>query len=140
MNCVQCGCEIQAGFAFCPSCGAKQPKSCPGCGYPCQPDFAFCPQCGTAIAAAPATQKPQQPRSQPPPVTIAVAETSSEARSEQSADADLYIYDEVIEPYVDKQIRPSRIIANPGEIVTVTLQGGTTERPDPPRCTDRTRR
>lgn len=88
MNCVQCGCEIQAGFAFCPSCGAKQPKSCPGCGYPCQPDFAFCPQCGTAIAAAPATQKPQQPRSQPPPVTIAVAETSSEARSDQSADAD----------------------------------------------------
>lgn len=48
------------------------------------------------------------------------------------ADDDLYIYDEVIEPYIDKQIRPSQIIANPGEIVTVTLQGGTTERPNPP--------
>ena len=45
---------------------------------------------------------------------------------------DLYIYDEVLEPYISKQIRPTPILAVPGEVVTVTLNGGLTERPSPP--------
>lgn len=45
---------------------------------------------------------------------------------------DLFIYDEVIEPYISKQIRPTPILAVPGEVVTVTLNGGLTERPSPP--------
>ncbi|KJL40375.1 DUF5979 domain-containing protein [Microbacterium trichothecenolyticum] len=51
-----------------------------------------------------------------------------------TADAtdELYIYDEVIEPYISKQIRPTPILAVPGEVVTVTLNGGLTERPSPP--------
>src|SRR6202022_4285779 len=46
MNCVGCGFVIQAEFAFCPKCGARQPPRSAGCGYACPPDFAFCPQCG----------------------------------------------------------------------------------------------
>ncbi|WP_194410134.1 DUF5979 domain-containing protein [Microbacterium cremeum] len=49
-----------------------------------------------------------------------------------TASADLYVYDEVIEPYISKQIRPGEILAVPGEVVTVTLAGGLTERPSPP--------
>ncbi|MHC2999106.1 hypothetical protein OB08_07850 [Microbacterium sp. HJ5] len=44
----------------------------------------------------------------------------------------LYVYDEVIETYIAKSLRPSRILAAPGQIATVSLQGGLTERPDPP--------
>src|SRR5262249_30749259 len=53
MNCVGCGFVIQAGFAFCPKCGARQPTPCAGCGYPCPSDFAFCPKCGQQLAAVP---------------------------------------------------------------------------------------
>lgn len=49
-----------------------------------------------------------------------------------TADDDLYVYDEVVQPYVGKTVRPSQIPAVPGQIVTVSLQGGLTERPDPP--------
>ncbi|MET0596954.1 MAG: adenylate/guanylate cyclase domain-containing protein [Mesorhizobium sp.] len=68
MNCAGCGFEVQSGFAFCPSCGAKQPRACPGCGYACDAGFAFCPRCGTglgAAAAAPpaAVSAPASPRS-----------------------------------------------------------------------------
>ncbi|NYE19207.1 DUF5979 domain-containing protein [Microbacterium immunditiarum] len=48
------------------------------------------------------------------------------------ASDDLYIYDEVIEPYISKQVRPSPILAAPGQVVTVSLEGGLTERPSPP--------
>src|SRR3984893_15491053 len=53
MNCVGCGFVIQAEFAFCPKCGARQPARCAGCGYACPPDFAFCPKCGQKQGAAP---------------------------------------------------------------------------------------
>lgn len=63
---------------------------------------------------------------------IAVEGENDGATGDATADDDLYIYDEVIEPYVDKQIRPSQILAYPGNVVTISLQGGTTERPNPP--------
>lgn len=69
---------------------------------------------------------------------VAVEGENDGATGDATADDDLYIYDEVIEPYVDKQVRPSQIIANPGEVVTVSLQGGTTERPNPPENPDGT--
>jgi adenylate cyclase len=53
LNCVGCGFVIQAGFAFCPKCGARQPARCAGCGYACPPDFAFCPKCGQKQGATP---------------------------------------------------------------------------------------
>lgn len=53
MNCVGCGFIIQAEFAFCPKCGARQPTLCAGCGYACPPDFAFCPKCGRQLATVP---------------------------------------------------------------------------------------
>ncbi|MGZ2378092.1 adenylate cyclase [Sinorhizobium medicae] len=58
MNCAGCGLEIQGGFAFCPKCGMRQPKSCLGCGYPCPSDFAFCPKCGAPTNDAGAEGKP----------------------------------------------------------------------------------
>src|SRR5262245_17870157 len=54
MNCAGCGFQIESGFAFCPKCGARQPRACQSCGYLCAPDFAFCPKCGAGVAAAPA--------------------------------------------------------------------------------------
>lgn len=58
MNCAGCGVEIQAGFAFCPTCGIRQPRPCPGCGYPCPSDFAFCPKCGAPTNNAGAARNP----------------------------------------------------------------------------------
>ena len=49
MNCTSCGFQIESGFAFCPKCGAKQPRACASCGFLCAPDFAFCPKCGSSI-------------------------------------------------------------------------------------------
>ena len=53
MNCVGCGFAIQAEFAFCPKCGARQPTRCAGCGYTCPADFAFCPKCGQPLGPTP---------------------------------------------------------------------------------------
>lgn len=50
--------------------------------------------------------------------------------------ADLYIYDEVVQPYIGKQVRPSQILAVPGQVVTVSLEGGLTDRPSPPETPD----
>lgn len=63
---------------------------------------------------------------------VGVEGENAGATGASSASADLYIYDEVIEPYISKQIRPDQILAVPGEVVTVTLDGGLTERPNPP--------
>ena len=61
MNCSGCGNEVQAGFAFCPKCGTKQPSACPGCGYACEPDFAYCPKCGAQIDPAKTGTAPKSP-------------------------------------------------------------------------------
>ncbi|MFH8251749.1 DUF5979 domain-containing protein [Microbacterium sp. B2969] len=53
-----------------------------------------------------------------------------------TASDDLYIYSEQIQTYVDKSIRPSQILGVPGEVVTVSLQGGLTDRPNPPDVPD----
>lgn len=58
------------------------------------------------------------------------------ATGEADASADLYVYDEIVQPYIQKQIRPGQILAVPGEIATVTLTGGLTERPNPPTQPD----
>ncbi|RUM95919.1 adenylate/guanylate cyclase domain-containing protein [Pseudaminobacter arsenicus] len=52
MNCASCGFELQSGFAFCPKCGAGQPRACPDCGHVCPADFAFCSECGAKLAGA----------------------------------------------------------------------------------------
>ncbi|MFF2487065.1 DUF5979 domain-containing protein [Microbacterium sp. NPDC058062] len=66
------------------------------------------------------------------PNLIAVEGENAGTTDSAEASDDLYIYDEVIEPYISKQIRPTPILAVPGEVVTVTLNGGLTERPSPP--------
>ena len=49
MNCVNCGCQVQSGFLFCPRCGRKVERVCSACGFACEPDFRFCPKCGAAV-------------------------------------------------------------------------------------------
>jgi RNA polymerase subunit RPABC4/transcription elongation factor Spt4 len=66
MNCVGCGFVVQAEFAFCPKCGARQPARCVGCGYACPPDFAFCPKCGQKQGATPYPIE-APPAAAPPP-------------------------------------------------------------------------
>ena len=66
------------------------------------------------------------------PNVVGVEGENAGATGTAQATDDLYIYDEVIEPYISKQIRPTPILAVPGEVVTVTLDGGLTERPSPP--------
>lgn len=70
------------------------------------------------------------------PNEIAVVGENEGESAEAMAQDDLYVYDEVIEPYIDKTIRPSQILAVPGESVTVSLEGGLTERPNPPDTPD----
>ncbi|WEX77018.1 AAA family ATPase [Sinorhizobium numidicum] len=89
MNCHECGCEIESGFAFCPKCGAKQPQPCPDCGYPCPPHFAFCPQCGRQVGASTASKPVPTPKSSPPlPPTAAVARATSPLPTHPDAGAD----------------------------------------------------
>lgn len=56
MCCTQCGAEVQAGVAFCSSCGAPMPKvqqismeemvRCEGCGAMVKKEARFCTSCG----------------------------------------------------------------------------------------------
>jgi hypothetical protein len=69
------------------------------------------------------------------PNEVAVIGANQGATGEASATDDLHVYDEVIEPYIGKTVRPSQILAVPGQVVTVSLQGGLTERPNPPDTT-----
>src|SRR5262245_60281641 len=91
MNCVGCGFQIESGFAFCPKCGAKQPKACSGCGFLCAPDFAFCPRCGTSVSAAAAAGQEPGPGggkpAAPPTPTIAVNGTAALERSPPAREA-----------------------------------------------------
>lgn len=66
------------------------------------------------------------------PNEVSVTGTNQGAEDSATATDTLYIYDEVIETYVGKTLRPTQIVAAPGEVVTVSLQGGLTERPNPP--------
>src|SRR3954452_12929770 len=99
MNCVGCGFGIESGFAFCPKCGAKQPKVCQGCGFACAPDFAFCPRCGTSVGTVPAAAVPIPSSSSarsaptPPPSSIAIngiaaLDRSPPVREASDAEAD----------------------------------------------------
>ena len=77
MNCASCGFQIESGFAFCPKCGAKQPRACQSCGYLCAPDFSFCPKCGTAFGAsiaAGSAASPPSPSVQSPLTKAAASE------------------------------------------------------------------
>src|SRR5262245_15132437 len=68
MNCASCGFQVESGFAFCPKCGARQPRECQSCGYLCAPDFAFCPKCGAGVgnaAAADGRGAPASPALRP---------------------------------------------------------------------------
>ena len=60
VRCAQCGAEVQAGTAFCSSCGAAMPKAqpaqaddavrCEGCGAMVKQGVRFCTSCGRPMA------------------------------------------------------------------------------------------
>ncbi len=84
MNCVACDFELDAGFGFCPKCGAKQALTCPSCAYECEPGFAFCPKCGSGLdaeapapaPAAPAAKADTAEEADRRPVTVLFADLS----------------------------------------------------------------
>ena len=51
MVCVSCGKEIAEGAAFCPECGATQPrmKFCKHCGERIDAECVVCPKCGKQV-------------------------------------------------------------------------------------------
>ena len=49
-----------------------------------------------------------------------------------NAHDDLDVYGEVLDTYMRKTVRPAQILGVPGESVTVGLEGGLNERPNPP--------
>lgn len=63
---------------------------------------------------------------------VLVTGTNLGAIASALAADDLDIYDEVIETYIGKSLRPPSILAAPGQLTTVSLTGGLTERPNPP--------
>jgi hypothetical protein len=48
--CTQCGTRVQAGFAFCPHCGANMATAaCPQCHRIPQPGWSHCASCGAKL-------------------------------------------------------------------------------------------
>ncbi len=55
-KCPECGRDVDAGFAFCPHCGASLQPVCPSCRRPVEKGWKVCPHCGTTLEA----DKPRQ--------------------------------------------------------------------------------
>ena len=53
--CGACQSENPAGAAFCMTCGAALPRTCPSCGEQSPAEAKFCGACGTALGGPPAT-------------------------------------------------------------------------------------
>lgn len=52
-KCAHCGYSLQAGFAFCPSCGMRVGASrCPACGQMTEASWKTCAHCGSPLAQA----------------------------------------------------------------------------------------
>ncbi|GAA1857114.1 DUF5979 domain-containing protein [Microbacterium koreense] len=66
------------------------------------------------------------------PNEIGIHGSNESVDGNATASGDLYIYAEQIETYVSKQIRPDEILAVPGQVTTVSLDGGLLDRPVPP--------
>jgi len=48
-HCTRCGSQMQAGFAYCPRCGANILAACPGCHRTLQPGWTHCAWCGAKL-------------------------------------------------------------------------------------------
>ena len=54
LHCGKCQCTVQAGFSYCPLCGANLSSQCPRCQHAIHAGDVYCPYCGVSLAA-PAT-------------------------------------------------------------------------------------
>lgn len=70
------------------------------------------------------------------PNEVAVTGVNMGETGQATAVDELYLYGEQIETYIGKRIRPGQVLGATGEIVTVSLTGGLTERPAPPTRPD----
>src|SRR5436309_14354800 len=48
-HCTRCGSQMQAGFAYCPRCGANILATCSGCHRTLQPGWTHCAWCGLKL-------------------------------------------------------------------------------------------
>lgn len=48
-HCTRCGSQMQAGFAYCPRCGANILAACPACHRTLQPGWTHCAWCGAKL-------------------------------------------------------------------------------------------
>jgi RNA polymerase subunit RPABC4/transcription elongation factor Spt4 len=48
-SCPACQKPVEAGFVYCPHCGASLQKACPSCGKPAESDWKVCPRCGAPL-------------------------------------------------------------------------------------------
>jgi hypothetical protein len=51
-TCPKCSKPVNAGFAYCPHCGAPMQNVCPGCGKKAEEGWKVCPHCGQKLAKA----------------------------------------------------------------------------------------
>lgn len=81
-TCPDCNQPVEAGDAFCGSCG-RQLASCPNCGHGLKPGATFCSACGTPVggSTAPATTATVPAASAPavPPAPASAPAATSES-------------------------------------------------------------
>jgi len=52
-KCAHCGFPLQAGYAFCPSCGMNlRSAECSACGQKVDPNWSACAYCGSPLGEA----------------------------------------------------------------------------------------
>ncbi len=56
--CAACGATARRDFAFCPQCGAPQPRVCPSCRRPVEPIWPHCAHCGQKLLGEVPTPPP----------------------------------------------------------------------------------
>jgi ABC-type Na+ efflux pump permease subunit len=49
-TCPSCQKTVEAGFVFCPNCGARLQAVCPGCNKPVDTSWKVCPNCGERLS------------------------------------------------------------------------------------------
>lgn len=89
------------------------------------------PGCETTVQFGVVVEEDLDPAALPLTATneaLVIGESGDDS-GRATAEDDLYIYDEVVHAETDKTIRPGQILGSPGEVVTVTIDGGLTERP-----------
>ena len=52
LHCGKCGNTVNAGFSYCPRCGADLGLHCPRCRHGIRPEDVFCCVCGNSLTSS----------------------------------------------------------------------------------------